>query len=131
MNNEDIIKKYIKLLRNKYDMGLYPRYVERYCNECDLENFLFADKNNLGYEQIHFYNLGFKEPFHRASLIGFNTKNGPEWFIIDPTYGQFFENKYFKNYMFKYHNNFSISILKHGYIKCSLLHCFYIVSTLF
>ena len=41
------------------------------------------------------YLFGINNPFHRASLIGFNSEEGPKWFLVDPTYGQFFKKKKF------------------------------------
>ena len=109
MTNEEAIKKQVALLRKGYSIGIYPDYVPLMCNECALENDKFAYRNNLGFEEISLTRLGITEPFHRASLIGFNTPNGPEWFIVDPTYGQFFENKKFRNYMFDNYKDFSLN----------------------
>ena len=122
MTNEEAIQKQVELLRKGYYIRKYPDEIERVCNECDVQNFLFAGRNELGYETINLKCLGIPEPFHRASLIGFNAKEGPEWFIVDPTYGQFFENEMFKNYMFKNYKEFSLELLDKGYIKCSLLN---------
>lgn len=117
MTNKEVIKKQVELLRNGYNIGVYPNVVEKLCNECDSENLKFTIVNRLGYEQINLNHLGIKEPFHRASLIGFNTKDFPEWFIVDPTYGQFFESVKFKNYMFKYYQEFTTILLKDGFIE--------------
>lgn len=117
MTNKEVIKKQVELLRNGYNIGVYPNVVEKLCNECDSENLKFTIVNRLGYEQINLNHLGIKEPFHRASLIGFNTKDFPEWFIVDPTYGQFFESTKFKNYMFKYYQEFTTILLKDGFIE--------------
>lgn len=120
MTNEEAIKKQVELLRNGYSIGIYPDHIPLLCNECDQENHKFTIKNNLAYEQISLTRLGIPEPFHRASLIGFNTPSGPEWFIVDPTYGQFFENDRFRDYMFNNYNEFSLELLKNGYVKCTL-----------
>jgi len=128
MTNEEIIKKQVSMLRKEYSIGVYPNYIPLLCNECDEENFKFTIKNDLGYEQIKLTNLGISEPFHRASLIGFNTPNGPEWFIVDPTYGQFFQNKKFRNYMFDNYKEFSLKLLKQGYIECTLLNMLYYIN---
>lgn len=117
MTNKEVIKKQVELLRNGYNIDVYPNVVEKLCNECDSENLKFTIVNRLGYEQINLNHLGIKEPFHRASLIGFNTKDFPEWFIVDPTYGQFFESIKFKNYMFKYYQKFATILLKDGFIE--------------
>lgn len=114
------ITKQIELLRKYYSLGIYPEYIEKLCNECDIESFKFACNNSLAYEQIHLTNFGFNEPFHRCSLIGFFKNNIIEWFLIDPTYGQFFEDENFKNYMFSYHNDFSIKLLNQGFIEFSI-----------
>ena len=120
ISNEEAIKRQVSLLREGYSIGVYPEYVPLMCNECDSENMKFAYVNDLGYEQISLVRLGIPEPFHRASLVGFNTDNGPEWFIVDPTYGQFFENEKFKEYMFGNYEEFSNKLLNQGYIECTL-----------
>jgi len=121
MTNKEIIKKQVELLRKGYNIGIYPNEIEKLCTECDLENDKFTLINNIpGYASINLLNFGIKEPYHRASLIGFNTVNGPEWFLVDPTYGQFFENETFKNYMIENHEDFSINLLKEGFIECTL-----------
>ena len=128
MTNEEVIKKQVDLLRKGYSIGIYPDYVPLVCNECALENDKFTYKNNLGFEEISLTRLGIPEPFHRASLIGFNTSNGPEWFIVDPTYGQFFENEKFRNYMFDNYKDFSLKLLKQGYIECTLSNMLYYIN---
>lgn len=128
MTNEESIRKQVDLLRKGYSIGIYPYHIPLLCNECDEENLKFTIINNLGYEQINLVNLGIPEPFHRASLIGFNTQNEPEWFIVDPTYGQFFENDTFRNYMFNNHKDFSLKLLKKGYIKCTLTNMMYYIN---
>lgn len=120
MTIEEAITKQVKLLRKEYDIDIFPNYVDTKCNECDIENFKFAVFNNLEYEQISLTKLGITEPYHRASLLGFNTGNGLEWFIVDPTYGQFFHNEIFNQYMSSHHLTFSHSILEKGYVKCTL-----------
>ena len=119
-DNESVIRKQVQLLRDGYSIGIFPNYIPLMCNECDEENFKFSIKNNLDYEQINLKHLGISEPFHRASLIGFDILNGPEWYIVDPTYGQFFENEMFRNYMFDNYKEFSLKLLKQGYIECTL-----------
>lgn len=128
MTNEEAIKKQVTLLRKGYSIGIYPDYVPLMCNECTLENDKFAYRNNLGFEEISLTRLGVTEPFHRASLIGFDTPNGPEWFIVDPTYGQFFENKKFRNYMFDNYKDFSLKLLNQGYIECTLPNMMYYIN---
>lgn len=120
MDSKDAISKQVELLRNGYNILKYPNCVERMCVECDLENMKFADRNELGYANINFEHLGIPEPFHRASIIGFPTNKGPIWYLVDPTYGQFFENEKFKNYMFKNHKDFSDELLDKGFIECNL-----------
>ena len=119
MTNKEVIKKQVELLRNGYNIGVYPNVVEKLCNECDSENLKFTIVNRLGYEQINLNHLGIKEPFHRASLIGLNTTNGAKWFIVDPTYGQFYSNTAFYNYMIDNYEDFSNKILNQGYIECT------------
>lgn len=119
MTNEEAIQKQVELLRGGYNIGIYPNIVEKLCNECDSENLKFSIINNLGYEQIRVDLLVPNAPFHRASLIGFYTKKQTEWFIVDPTYGQFFENKIYASYMFNNYMDFSIELLKQGYIKAT------------
>ena len=119
-SNEEAVKKQVALLRDGYDIGIYPDYIPLMCNECDEENFKFSLFNNLGYEQISLVRLGIEEPFHRASILGFNSDTGSEWFIVDPTYGQFFENNKFRSYMEKNYIDFSATILSQGYIRCNL-----------
>ena len=128
MTNEEAIKKQVALLRKGYSIGIYPDYVPLMCNECALENDKFAYRNNLGFEEISLTRLGIPEPFHRASLIGFDTLNGPEWLIVDPTYGQFFENKRFRNYMFDNYKDFSLKLLNQGYIECTLPNMMYYIN---
>ena len=117
MTIEELIKQHVTSLRKHYSIGIYPNDVPLMCNECDVENFRFAIKYSLLYEQIKLSDLGILEPFHRASLIGFSTNNANEWFIVDPTYGQFFENEKFRNYMFDNYKEFSLTLLNQGYIK--------------
>lgn len=128
MTNEEAIKKQVALLRKGYSIGIYPDYVPLMCNECALENDKFAYRNNLGFEEISLTRLGIPEPFHRASLVGFDTPNEPEWFIVDPTYGQFFENKKFRNYMFDNYKDFSLKLLNQGYIECTLPNMMYYIN---
>ena len=128
MTNEEVIKKQVALLRKGYSIGIYPDYIPLVCNECALENDKFTYRNNLGFEEISLTRLGITEPFHRASLIGFNTPKGPEWFIVDPTYGQFFENKKFRNYMFDNYKDFSLKLLNQGYIECTLPNMMYYIN---
>lgn len=120
MSNEEAIKKQILLLRDGYSIGVYPEEIQTLCNECAREILKFTIINNLGYEQISLTRLGIQEPFHIASLIGFNNKHGAEWFLVDPTYGQFFTNNNFKKYMLDNYKAFSLKLLQQGYIKCTL-----------
>ena len=99
MKLDKVIKTQVDLLRKGYNIKIFPEEVEKLCNECDKENFKFAIVNNLGYEQIRVHDLIPGAPFHRSSLIGFNTTNGAKWFIVDPTYGQFYSNTAFYNYI--------------------------------
>lgn len=119
-SGESAVKKQVELLRKGYDIGVYPEFVPLVCNECDSENLKFSVVNDIGYEQINLKRLGIDEPFHRASILGFNSPTGPEWFIVDPTYGQFFESKKFKDFMECYYDKFCEKILKQGYIKCTM-----------
>lgn len=119
-SGESAVKKQVALLRKGYDIGVYPEYVPLVCNECDSENLKFSVVNETGYEQISLTRLGIPEPFHRASILGFNSPNGPEWFIVDPSYGQFFENVMFRNYMKNNYPDFSNSLLKQGYVRCTM-----------
>lgn len=118
-SNEVAVQKQVALLRDGYDIGVYPEYIPLMCNECDEENLKFSIFNDLGYEQISLTRLGIEEPFHRASILGFNSENGPEWFIVDPTYGQFFENETFKNFMEGHYPEFSETLLQQGYVRCN------------
>ena len=117
---EAVVKKQVALLRKGYGIGIYPDVVPLVCNECDCENLKFSYVNEIGYEQISLTRLGIPEPFHRASILGFNSPNGPEWFIVDPTYGQFFENVMFRDYMSNNYRDFSNTLLKHGYVRCTM-----------
>ena len=119
-SGESAVKKQVALLRDGYDIGVYPEYVPLMCNECDSENLKFSVVNETGYEQINLSRLGIPEPFHRASILGFNSPNGPEWFIVDPTYGQFFENDTFRGYMEGHYGEFSATLLKQGYVRCTM-----------
>lgn len=120
MREEQILKSYITAIRKKYNIKVFPGDVPCVCNECDLENMRFADMNDFGYVHIKLSSFGINEPFHRSSLIGFNTNMGPKWFLVDPTYGQFFKNKKFINYMSYNHAEFSATLLEQGYIECNL-----------
>lgn len=119
MKLDKVIKTQVDLLRKGYNIKIFPEEVEKLCNECDKENFKFAIVNNLGYEQIRVHDLIPGAPFHRSSLIGFNTTNEAKWFIVDPTYGQFYSNTAFYNYMIDNYEDFSNKILNQGYIECT------------
>lgn len=119
MELDEVIRKQVDLLRNGYNIKIYPLEVEKLCNECDAENFKFAILNELGYKQIRVDTLVPNAPFHRASLIGFNVPNGSKWFIVDPTYGQFYSNREFRDYMFINYNDFSCRLLRDGFIECT------------
>ena len=54
-----------------------------------------------------------------TNLLGFNSENGPEWFIVDPTYGQFFENSKFRRFMEGHYPEFSETLLSQGYVRCN------------
>lgn len=120
MTNDEAIKRQVELLRKHYNIYIYPDDVQCFCHECDLENYLFSLRNNLHYEQILFSSLGISEPYHRASLIGFKHDFGLQWFLVDPTYGQFFKNKKFCDYMFSNYKDFSLELLNNGYIECTI-----------
>ena len=120
MTPQEALEKLVYLIREYYHIDKYPNVVDKLCNECDIETFRFAMQNNLGYEQIHLTKLGLNEPFHRASLLGFNTDDNFVWYLIDPTYGQFFEDKEFKTYMFKTNPIFCNALLNDGFIKLSI-----------
>lgn len=119
MSNEEAIKTQVNLLRGFYKIMVYPNRVECKCSECDLENYLFTLRNNLGYEPLFLTKLGI-DMYHRASLIGFNSESGVQWFLVDPTYGQFFRNKKFSNYMFSNYKKFSLELLNNGYVECTI-----------
>lgn len=120
MDKELKLKAYISILRSKYNIPIFPEDVPCLCNECDLENMRFADLYDYGYEHIRLSIFGINHPFHRASLIGFNTDKEQKWFLVDPTYGQFFKKNKFAEYMSYYHTGFSIELLEEGYIECTL-----------
>lgn len=126
-NYEEIVKCFVEELRKRYTIGTYDLknktgIVEKMCNECDRETWRFCGKRNYGYESIWLNNLGIQCPFHRASLVGFNTQNGPKWYLVDPTYGQFFEEEKFRDYIEQNYEKFSDELLKKGYIECTILN---------
>ena len=125
-NYQYIISCFVEELRKRYDIGKYDLkqelgIVEKKCNECDIETFLFCGKLGLEYEQIKLDNIGIEVPFHRASLVGFSCLEGFKWYLVDPTYGQFFENKRFRDYMKNNYGLFSLELLDNGYIECNLV----------
>lgn len=120
MREEQKLRQHIADMRKKYYISVFPGDVPCVCNECDWENMRFADLNDFGYDQILLSSFGINEPFHKASIIGYNTNTGPKWFIVDQTYGQFFKNKKFINYMAYNHAEFSNTLLEQGYIECNL-----------
>lgn len=122
MDPKHIIEKQIRLLRDKFQIEVYPNYIERVCAECDRINMFTADTNNIVYEQINLRYLGITDDnfYHISSLWGFNTYNGPIWYLIDPTYGQFFENNEFSNYMFTNYKDFCSKLLNDGYIEFNI-----------
>lgn len=120
MNNNSAINTQVSLLRKYYNISTYPDCVECFSHECDLENYMFSLRNNLYYEQILLSKLGIDNPFHRASLIGFNAEYGVQWFLVDPTYGQFFKNEKFANYMFSNYKDFTLELLNNGYVECTV-----------
>lgn len=119
MDNNSAIKKQVSLLKKHYNISTFPDSVECLCHECDLENYLFSLRNNLYYEQILLSKLGIDSPYHRASLVGFRADDGVQWFLVDPTYGQFFRNEKFANYMFSNYKDFSLELLDNGYVECT------------
>ena len=120
MTYEEALVKQIEILREHFLIDKYPKRVERVCQECCGAMMHFCDRNNFDFVDITLEKLGMKEPTHFSSLVGFNTKNGVKWYLVDPTYGQFFENKEFKEYMFNNYKEFSDYILDKGYIECNL-----------
>ena len=120
MDNNSAVKKQVDLLKEYYKIDIYPDFVNCLCGECDLENYMFSLRNGLYYEQIMLSNLGIVNPMHRASLLGFPSDNGIQWFLVDPTYGQFFRNENFANYMFSNHKKFCDELLNNGYIEYNL-----------
>jgi hypothetical protein len=120
MDNNSAIKKQVSLLRKYYNISTYPDSVGCFCHECDLENYIFSLRNNLYYEQILLSKLGIDNPFHRASILGFSADYGIQWFLVDPTYGQFFQNEKFANYMFSNYKEFSLELLNNGFVECTL-----------
>ena len=127
MTNKELIEKQVKYLREifdikKIDLNNIKQYeTPRVCFECVRKNNYFVEKEEIpGHEVLNINSIEIIEPLHYVSFIGFNTKKGPEWYIIDPTYSQFFENKIFKNYMLNHHKDFSIKLLEQGYIEVTL-----------
>lgn len=129
MKIENIIKELVKKEREKYDIGIYPRYIPKVCNECDRYNMMFADTNGFRHEQINTKKFGIDDDdlFHVSSLLGCNTENGPMWYLIDPTYGQFYEDDNFKEYMFNNHYLFSNNLLTNGYIEFDIETLFHYI----
>lgn len=128
-NPRKIIECFIEDLKKFYDIGKYDiekeiGIVEKMCNECDEETWRFCGKYNYVYEQFRLDLIGINWPFHRASLVGFQTENYPKWYLLDPTYGQFFENEKFRNYMKSHYKEFSKELLEKGYIECNLTNMF-------
>lgn len=140
MTNEEKLKiNIVEWIRNYYKIEKYPKKVEKLCNECAKDSAILAYKQGFVPEPINLTNLGIPEPFHRANLIGFNTENGPKWYIVDLTYGQFFyededekeeslKNNIFKNYMFNNYKEFSNTLLEQGYIECTLQNMLYYIN---
>lgn len=122
MSEEEKIQKFVEELRKRYQIRKYPDYVERVCNECDKESWLFAGSVGFDYEQFNSECFGILDEnlYHRSSFISYINEEGRKWFLVDPTYGQFFENPIFKNYMFENYPEFSIELLDKGYIEVSL-----------
>ena len=120
MDKEMKLKAHISILKSKYNIPTFPEDIPCLCNECDIENMRFADLYDYGYVHIKLSMLGINHPFHRASIIGFNSEEGPKWFLVDPTYGQFFKKNKFADYMSFYQTSFSIELLENGYIECNL-----------
>jgi len=120
MQKEDSIKEIVTHLREYFNIKKYPEMVMKYCNECDKMCYILSGRFDFQYEQIHLTNLGFIEPFHRASILGFVDDGEYKWYIVDVTYGQFFEEETFKKYMFENHKEFSEKLLNAGYIECSI-----------
>lgn len=120
MDKEAMIKSHVDLVRSKYKIPSFPEEIPCLCSECDLENMRFADLYDYGYVHFKLSMFGINYPFHRASIIGFNSSNGPKWFLVDPTYGQFFKKEKFESYMAYYNTDFSIELLEQGYIECTL-----------
>ena len=119
MNLDNInlfLDNYVLNLRKHYNIDMYPDFVDTKCNECDLETFKLPYYNNLKYEQIRLDLLAIEEPFHRASLLGFKINNTIIWQIIDVTYGQFFNDQNFESYMFENYKEFTVDMLKKGYV---------------
>ena len=42
-SNEVAVQKQVALLRDGYDIGIYPEYIPLMCNECDEENLKFSN----------------------------------------------------------------------------------------
>lgn len=121
MTPREIVQNYVTELRRQLDIDVYPYDVNPICDVCDIHNFLFTGKNNYEYEQIKLDKLGIYNSLHRASIIGLYNEqtNKNEYYIIDPTYGQFFKNTRFKQYMFNHHYEFTKELLDNGFIECT------------
>ena len=119
MNTEEIIVNHVEDQRRRFQLGKYPDIVEKKCNECVIDSFVFASVPGMWHEEINTQRLGISEPFHRASLIEFYNNGNPIWYLVDPTYGQFFVFVIFKNYMFENYNDFSVELLNKGYVPCN------------
>lgn len=117
---ELMLKLHIEELRQKFRISSSFNDVPTVCNECDLLNMIFADLNGFGYVQIRLDHLGISSPYHKASLVGYNSETGPKWFLVDITYGQFFKNKKFNDYMYSRYSNFSDKLLSQGYIDFTI-----------
>ncbi len=122
---EQVVKTLVNYLRNKYNIGIYSedknaKRIARVCEECKDELVKRWLNNEFGYEMLKIDFMEDENAFHYSNLVGFETEDIPKWYIVDPTYGQFFERKKFRDYMFNHHREFSEKILQQGYIECNI-----------
>lgn len=117
MISEDIIKDLIKNLRYVHQINTYPKKVGGYCHQCVRDCFGFADYYQYYFQEIIFDNMGL-DINHRISVLGLPIDSDTiEWYIIDPTYAQFFNKRKFKGYMEKYYPDLTEELTQNGYLK--------------
>lgn len=91
--------------------------VQKLCNECEEALRALAFQKDYLYSRIDTSKVGIKSDdlFHLAGII----KVDDTWYIVDPTYGQFYLDISFKEYMSKHHPELN-SLLTKGYIPYSI-----------